>query len=77
MYILICYMGGSIHGDIPVAGWFIMEHPQKNMDDKWCTPFLGNLHMVTCLKTLTDFVHFQKFRIPSVNNPLKLPLKSH
>ena len=41
-------MGVSINGDIPVAGWFIMEHPQKNMDDKWCTPFFrkpphGNL----------------------------------
>ena len=26
------YMGGSRHGDIPIAGWFLMENPIK-MDD--------------------------------------------
>ena len=25
-------MGGSRHGDIPIAGWFLMENPIK-MDD--------------------------------------------
>jgi hypothetical protein len=30
----------SINGDIPIAGWFMVENPMK-IDVKWGTPILG------------------------------------
>jgi len=32
------YMGGSINGDTPIAGWFIMEKPMK-IDHMEVPPF--------------------------------------
>ena len=36
-------VGGSINGDIPIAGWFVRENPVKWMRTRG-TPILGNHH---------------------------------
>ena len=33
-----CYLGVSVNGGTPIAGWFIVEHPIK-IDDLGVAPF--------------------------------------
>jgi len=40
--------GGSINGELPQNGWFIMENPVK-MDDLGVHPISGNPHLVRFL----------------------------
>ena len=39
IYIIYTYGGFHSHGGTPIAGWFIKENPNLEMDDDWGYPY--------------------------------------